>query len=116
MNRRHGYTQASRLNVAKYILYINGSSHGQSRFNRNSSVSCSDSALVRALELIYFRLVGLGPHSQFCFLALQLLDDEIGAHLLRVGVARVGEMFGVDALAVGGIADAVALLPLHLLA
>lgn len=62
------------------------------------------------LELLYPGFVGLGPRSHFCFLALQLLDDEIGAHLLRVGVARVGEMLSVDALAVGGIADAVALL------
>jgi len=41
--------------------------------------------------------------------ARQLLDTEVGAQVLGAGTVGVGEMLCVDAEAVGGVADAIAL-------
>ena len=51
------------------------------------------------------------PKSDSCHILtlLQLLDGEVGAQSLRAGTVGVRKMLGIDAEAVGGVADAVAL-------
>ena len=51
------------------------------------------------------------PKSDSCHILtlLQLLDGEVGAQSLRAGAVGVRKMLGIDAEAVGGVADAVAL-------